>query len=171
MNPACRLGAVLAALPLGLMACGGDRSGGPTCGMALTFGPTLVQQRLLDARAVIVDAPLGLPAALPARVAGRSDTARVLVGYESGRLIMGFEGASFPGRPGYALLVVDDTSQRAMGVLIFDSDGPRDEVPRIGSVQGGELTLPLYGVLVEWTKVSNPRCPLLGSPVAPARDS
>jgi hypothetical protein len=158
----------LAVLALGAIACGGDRSGGPTCGMALTFGPTLVQQRLNNARAVLVDAPLGLPATLPARVAGRSDSARVLVCYEGGRLIMGFEGTAFPSRPGYGLLVVDDTSQRAMGVLVFDSDGPRDDFPRIGSVQGGQITVPLYGVLVDWAKVSNTRCPLLGAPVAPS---
>ena len=154
----------LAILTLGALACGGDRSGSPTCGMALTFGPTLVQQRLTNLRAVIVDAPVGLPTTLPARVAGRSDTGRVLVGYEGTRLIMGFEGGGFPERPGYGLLVVDDTSQRAMGVLIFDSDGPRDDFPRIGAVQGGQITVPLYGVLVDWAKVSNPRCPLLGPP-------
>ena len=163
------LAAALAALALGggPLACGGDRSGGPTCGMALTFGPTFVQQHLNNPRAVIVDAPVGLPTTLPARVADRTDTARVLVGYEGTRLIMGFEGGWFPQRPGYALLVVDDTSQRAMGVLIIDRDVPREDFPRLGSVQGGQIAIPLYGVLVDWTKVSNPRCPLLGAP-APA---
>ena len=160
----------LAVLALGVIACGGDRSGGPTCGMALTFGPTLVQQRLNNARAVLVDAPLGLPGTLPARVADRTDTARVLVGYEGGRLVMGFEGTAFPTRPGYALLVVDDTSQRAMGVLVFDRDVPR-HFPRIGAVHGGQITVPLYGVLVDWRNVSNPRCPLLGPPVGPSDDS
>ena len=163
--------AALLAFAVGATACGGERSRSPTCGMALTFGPTLVQQRLNNPRAVMVDAPVGLPNTLPARVADRTDTSRVLVGYEGTRLIMGFEGAGFPQRPGYALLVVDDTSQRAMGVLIFDRDVPRDNFPRLGGVQGGQITIPLYGVLVEWADVSNPRCPLLGAPVAPAEDS
>ncbi|HXF96608.1 MAG TPA: hypothetical protein VNI61_10975 [Gemmatimonadales bacterium] len=147
-------------------ACAGDASRGPACGMALTFGPTLIQQQLLNPRAVIVDAPVGLPGTLPARLADRVEPGSVIVGYEGGQLVMGYQGTGFPTRPGYALLVVDDTSQRAMGVVIYDRDGPTEH-PRIGTVQGGSTTIPLYGVLVDWASVSNPRCPLLGSPAAP----
>jgi hypothetical protein len=132
--------------------------------LALVAGPTLVQQQLLNARAVIVEAPRGLPARLPARIAGRSDTGAVLIGYDGGRLLMGYVGPHFPALPGYALLVVDDTSQRAMGVLIYDREGPQQH-PQLGTVHGGgELELPLFGVTVDWPSVSNPRCPLLGAP-------
>lgn len=161
---ACR--SALGALALAVLACRGDAARGPTCGLALVVGPTLIQQQMLNLRARIVDAPLGVPERLPARVADRNDPGGVVAGYESGRLIMGFEGPGFPTRPGYGLLVVDDTSQRAMGVLIYDRDVPPPDYPRIGTVQGGEITIPLYGVLVEWASVSNPRCPLLGPPTA-----
>ena len=152
-----------AALSL-MAACAGDPSRSPTCGFALVAGPTLVQQQLSNARAVIVESPRGLPAMLPARIAGRSEQGSVVVGYAGARLLLGYQGANFPTLPGYALLVVDDTSQQAMGVLIFDREGP-EQFPRLGTVQGGEqLDLPLFGVLVDWASVSNPRCPLLGAP-------
>jgi hypothetical protein len=77
---------------------------------------------------------------------------------------MGYEGANFPTRPAYALLVVDDTSQRAVGVLVYDREGPPDH-PRLGSVQGPQNEVPLHGVIVDWASVSNPRCPLLGAAV------
>jgi hypothetical protein len=151
-----------------LAACAPDSARGPTCGFALLAGPTLVQQQLLNARAVIVEAPQGLPGTLPARIAGRADTGSVVVGYDGAGLVLGYQGADFPTLPGYGLLVVDDTSQRAMGVLIYDREGP-NEYPTLGTVRGGGvLELPLHGVLVDWASVSNPRCPLLGAPAGPS---
>lgn len=148
-------------------ACGGDPSRSPTCGLALVAGPTVIQQRLGDARAVIVEAPRGLPESLPARVAGQSDQGTVVVGYDDDRLVMGYEGAHFPRHPGYALLVVDDTAERVMGVLVFDREGP-DRFPTLGIVHGGEeVQVPLHGVRVDWASVSNPRCPLLGTASTP----
>lgn len=165
-------------LAVGALACSGDRSGGPTCGLALVVGPTLIQQHTENPRAVLVDAPLGLPATLPARVAGKSDGGDVHVRYESGRLVTRYQGDSFPARPGYGLLVVDDTSRRAMGVMIYDADVPRNaDHARIGTVHGGgatgDVAIPLFGVRVDWANVSNPRCPLLGRATSSAspRDS
>jgi len=152
------------------LACASDRPRSPTCGIAQVVGPTLVQQRLTDVRAVIVDAPAGLPAALPARVSDRADPGGVLVEYRPEGLALEYQGVGFPGRPGYAVLVVDDTSQQVKGVLIYHQDGPRD-YPRIGQVRSGEVGLPLYGVRVDWASISNPRCPLLGPAARPARDS
>lgn len=145
-------------------ACGGEPSRSPTCGLALVAGPTLVQERLRNPRAVMVEAPPGLPGRLPARVAGFGDQGSVLVATTGPRLSLGYEGAHFPVLPGYALLVVDDSSNHALGVLIYDREGP-ESFPRLGSVQGGTaLELPLYGVRVDWHSVSNPHCPLLGTP-------
>ena len=138
--------------------------------MALTFGPTMIRERFLNPLAVIVDAPVGLPPALPARVAGHAAAGGAEVSYQGRQLVTEFQGAEFPTRPGYALLVVDDTSQRAMGVLIYDADPPTEH-PRIGTVRSGDRSVPLYGVLVDWARVSNPRCPLLGMPVTAPRDS
>jgi hypothetical protein len=148
-------------------ACAGDAARSPTCGLALVAGPTLIQQRLGDARAVIVEPPRGLPSSLPARVAGQSDQGVVIIGYDGDRLVMGYTGDHFPRRAGYALLVVDDTSERAMGVLVYDREGP-DPFPTLGAVHGAEeAEVPLHGVRVDWASVSNPRCPLLGTAPAP----
>ncbi|HYT82384.1 MAG TPA: hypothetical protein VEK86_02970 [Gemmatimonadales bacterium] len=151
-----------AGLALLALACGGDAARSPTCGMALLVGPTMIRERLFDARAVIIDAPRGLPGTLPAMVIQQRQ-AEVLVGYDAqGRIVMGYQGPGFPTRGGYGLLVVDDTSQRAMGILVYESEEPKDH-PRLGTVSGAGTTLNLYGVRVDWASVSNPRCPLLGA--------
>ena len=147
---------------LGVTGCGGDRSRSPACGLAQLAGPTLIQQQLREARAVLTEAPRGLPETLPARVITQQQGA-VLVGYDGTQLVMGFQGSGFPLRPGgYGLLAVDDTSQRVQGVLVYESEAPRD-YPKLGTVSGGEVTLPLFGVRVDWASVNNPRCPLLGA--------
>jgi len=148
-----------------LAACAGDAARSPACGLALIAGPTLIQQQLLNARALITQAPRGLPGTLPAMVIQQKQ-AEVLVGYDAeARIVLGYQGSGFPTRGGYGLLVVDDTSQRAMGVLIFESEEPNRH-PRLGTVTGGggAVALNLYGVRVDWASVSNPRCPLLGTP-------
>ena len=157
----------LLALTVVIAACGGDASRSPACGLALIAAPTLIQQQLLNARAVITDAPRGLPDSLPAMVIQQKQ-ASVRVGYDAeGRIVMGYEGSGFPTRGGYGLLVVDDTSRRAVGVLIFESEEPRQH-PHLGTITGGAAVLNLYGVRVDWASVSNPRCPLLGAPAPQA---
>jgi hypothetical protein len=155
----------LVALIIAVAACGGDASRSPACGLAIIAAPTLIQQQLLNARAVITDAPRGLPDSLPAMVI-QQKPAWVRVGYDAERrIVMGYEGPGFPARGGYGLLVVDDTSHRAMGVLIYESEEPKQH-PRLGTITGGAAALTLYGVRVDWASVSNPRCPLLGAPQA-----
>jgi len=152
------------AILLFVAACGGDASRSPACGLALIAGPTLIREHLLNARAVITDAPRGLPDSLPAMVIQQT-RGWVRVGYdaEGKTLVMGYEGPGFPTRGGYGLLVVDDTSHRAMGVLIYESEEPKQH-PRLGTIIGGGAALNLYGVRVDWSSVSNPTCPLLGGP-------
>jgi len=65
----------LLALTVVVAACGGDASRSPACGLALIAAPTLIQQQLNNARAVITDPPRGLPDSLPAMVIHRSDVA------------------------------------------------------------------------------------------------
>jgi hypothetical protein len=166
--------AVLAALAL--TACGGDRSHSMVCGLSQLAGPMLIQQRLGNPRYVLTDPPRGLPNALPARVAQKSQgDSRVLVGYSdqraAGQLVLSYQGGDFPvpsvnDTMSYAVLVVDDTSQRAMGILVYETRRPPAEYPRVGIMEGGSVTIPVYGVRVEWSGVSNPRCPLLGAPPA-----
>jgi hypothetical protein len=152
----------LLALTVVVAACGGDASRSPACGLALIAGPTLIREQLLNARAVITDPPRGLPDSLPAMVI-QQQRASVRVGYDGDRrIVMGYEGPGFPTR-GYGLLVVDDTSHRAVGVLIYESEEPK-VLPHLGTITGGASALNLYGVRVDWASVSNPRCPLLGAP-------
>ena len=162
-------------LTLLVVACGGDRSRSPTCGLAALAGPSLIQQQLTVLPYVLTDAPRGLPGALPARVAGRSEQGEVTVTYAGQRLALSYQGPHFPPAPTdstvYALLVVDDSSQRAVGVLLYEGQRPPPAYPELGTVSGpgAGKTLPLYGVRVDWASVSNPRCPLLGAPVQPSQ--
>ena len=67
-------------------------------------------------------------------------------------------------------IVVDiDSTQRAQGVLIYESQRPPKTYPQLGEVSGGDHSVPLHGVRVDWAGVSNPRCPLLGAAVRPQR--
>ncbi len=160
---------VVAAVMVG-GACGGNR-GSPTCGIAALAGPALITSQLSNARAVVTDPPRGVPDSLPTLIIQPKsrDTGVVIVSRDAaGRVTMLYRGAGFPPR-GYGLLVVDDTSQRAMGVLIVDQEEPARH-PAIGTVIGGSTALNLYGVRVDWASVSNPRCPLFGGP-PPAQSS
>lgn len=157
-------------LPLLLLvavACGRGNSGSPTCGIALLAGPGLITSQLTNARAVLTDPPRGIPDSLPALVIQqKNDRGAVIVGRDAeGKISMQFRGPAFPSR-GYGLLVVDDTSQRAMGVMILDQEEPLNH-PAIGTIIGGGTTLNLYGVRVDWASVNNPRCPLFGGPASP----
>lgn len=151
-------------LTLAIASCSGDASRSPACGLAVIAGPALIEQQFHNPRAVITDAPRGLPDSLPAMVI-QQQKASVRVGYDvAGKaIIMEYVGDSFPTRGGYGLLVVDDTSHRSVGVLIYEGVEPRD-YPHLGTITGGAATLNLYGVRVDWASVSNPRCPVLGAP-------
>ncbi len=149
-------------------ACGG---GGGTrsaaCGIAQVAGPAIVQQQLDDTRQILTAAPRGLPATLPVRVVGqRQGTAAIEAG---DAVAVRYSGEGFPTDPqvGFGLLVVDDTSQRVVGVLIYDAVAPRER-PELGYVTNGERSIPLFGVRVSWLDVNNPRCPLLGDSAAPS---
>ena len=147
-----------------LARCAGDRTRSPTCGIAMLAGPTIIQQRLTNVTALLGSAPRGLPSSLPARVGGRPDQGEVLVAYSGDRLVVGFQGTGFPTSPGgYGVLVVDDSTQRVQGVVLYEPDAPRG-LPPLGTVTGADRSIPLFGVRVDWAGVSNPRCPLLGAP-------
>lgn len=144
-------------------ACGRGSGNSPTCGIAAIAGPALITSQLSNARAVLTDPPRGLPDSLGGLVIllKTRDIGALIVGRDAaGRVSMQYRGQGFPTK-GYGLLVVDDTSQRAMGVLMVDQEEP-ERHPVIGTVIGGSTVLNLYGVRVDWASVSNPRCPLFG---------
>jgi len=162
-----RSGALLALL---LAACRVDPSRSPVCGLQMLAGPRLIQEQLSNARALLAAAPRGLSDVLPARVAGRSDTARAVRGVSQDQLALIFEGPYFPtvvnDSSAYGLLVVDDSSDRVVGLLVYESARPPKDYPTIGLVVHDPATVPLYGVRLNWASVSNPRCPLLGAPTS-----
>jgi hypothetical protein len=166
MHPRQRL--ALPALLLVAAACNRGSSGSPTCGIAMLAGPAVITSQLSNARAALTDPPRGLPDSLPVLVIQpqRTDRGAVIASRDAeGKISMQFRGPSFPSR-GYGLLVVDDTSQRAMGVMVLDQEEPAGH-PAIGSIIGGSTALNLYGVRVDWASVNNPRCPLFGGPASP----
>jgi len=141
--------------------------------MAQLIGPSLIQEQLKRLPYVLSAAPRGLPGFLPARVAATAQQSTVTVAYRAQRLAMAYQGADFPPSPSdssvYALLVVDDSTQRAQGVLLYEGRRPPQTYPQLGTVTGSDKSIPLYGVRVDWASVSNPRCPLLGAAAAPPR--
>jgi hypothetical protein len=167
MTASARLATVAALWATAWAGCAGDRTRSPTCGIAQLAGPALIQQQLVNLSYVLTEAPRGLPASLPARVVyigegPKPQQGEVLIAYNSNRLVMGYQGAGFPAAPGgYGLLVVDDSTRRAQGVLVYESQVPRN-YPELGTVTGADRSIPLFGVRVNWAGVNNPRCPLLG---------
>lgn len=161
-------------LALLAFACSTDPHRSPVCGMALLVGPRLILEQIGDAHALLTEAPRGLPATLPARIVGGSDSTFVRVSSERDHVVLEFQGGKLPvvtvdttGRDStvFGVLLVDDSTATVQGVLVFDRPRPPREFPEIGRLADGERSVPFYGARVNWGSVSNPRCPLLGKPV------
>jgi hypothetical protein len=164
---------LVTAAALAFTACSVDRSRSPVCGMALLVGPNLILQQLGNARAMLTDAPRGLPDRLPVRVTGRADTAQARVTGDRDHLVLELDRALIPavsvdssGRDStvYGLLLVDDSTAVVHGVLIYEQPRPPGDYPRLGTLTDPQRAVPLYGLRVNWAMVSNAKCPLLGSP-------
>ena len=173
MTASTRLATAAALWATAWARCAGDRARSPTCGIAQLAGPALIQQQLVNLPYLLTEAPRGLPASLPARVVfvgegPKPQQGEVLIAYNGSQLVMGYQGTGFPAAPGgYGLLVVDDSTRRAQGVLVYESQVPRN-YPELGTVTGADRGIPLFGVRVDWAGVNNPRCPLLGDATPPA---
>lgn len=163
-------------LALGVLACSVDPHRSPVCGMALLVGPRLILEQIGDAHALLTEAPRGLPATLPARVVGGSDSTFVRVSSERDHVVLDYQGGELPvvtvdstGRDStvFGVLLVDDSTATVQGVLIFDRPRPPQDYPQIGRLADAERSVPFYGARVNWASVSNARCPLLGKPVKP----
>ena len=74
-------------------------------------------------------------------------------------IVAGYEGAGFPLQPGFAVAIVDDSTEAFRGILIFETDGPAD-YPQIGTLSSAESTLPLYAMRAPWSQISTSECPL-----------
>jgi hypothetical protein len=151
-------------LPLALAACGGGRNAedSPICGITAVAQANRVLDQFQARTTVLDSAPRGLDGTVAARVVGHG-TGRALAARAQEGVVLGFEGQGFPARPGFAVVLVDDSSEVVRGVLIFETDGPAD-YPQIGTVSSPTSTLPLYAMRIAWTLVSSPRCPLFATP-------
>jgi hypothetical protein len=155
-------------LPLALAACGDGRSAenSPVCGFAAVAAASWILDQFQGRTTVLDSAPPGLTGPVPAKVVGRGSSQALAARSDAG-VVLGFEGEGFPERPGFAVALVDDSSEVLRGVLIFESDGPAD-YPQIGTISSPTSTLPLYAMRIAWSRVSNERCPLF-SPADSAR--
>jgi hypothetical protein len=158
---------VLPALLALAAACGGERNPENTavCGFAALAAGSLILDQFQAATTVLRTAPPDLAGTVPARVVGHGTTHALVARSDSG-VTLGYEGEAFPERPGFAVALVDDSSEVFRGVLIFDSDGPAD-YPQIGTISSATSTIPLYAMRITWSRVSDARCPLF-RPVEPA---
>lgn len=147
---------------LALAACGGARNeNSASCGFASIAGSNLVLQQFQARTTVMDSAPPGLDTGLVAtRVVGHGTSASIAARSANG-LVLGYEGEGFPSQPGFAVALVDDSSEVLHGVLVFESDGPAD-YPQIGIVSAPNGNVPLYAMRIGWHDVSDPKCPLIG---------
>ena len=168
-----RRAALLTLCALGTLACSVDPRHSPVCGMALLVGPRLIFEQLSTARALLTEAPRGLPVTLPARVVGGSDSTFVSIASDRDHVLLEYHGGKLPivtrdstGRDStvFGVLLVDDSTATVEGVLIFDRPRPPADYPQIGRLADGDRSVPFYGARVNWASVSNARCPLLGKP-------
>jgi hypothetical protein len=158
----CIMRRILLLLPL-VTACTPTRNpeNSAVCGFAAMAASSLVLDQFQRATTVIPEAPADLAGTVPARVVGHGTT-RALVARTDSAVTLGFEGEGFPERPGFGLVLVDDSTEVLRGVLVFDSDGPVD-YPQIGTISSATSTIPLYAMRITWSRVSDPRCPLFAA--------
>jgi hypothetical protein len=148
-------------LTLLLAACTGERNpeNSALCGIAMVGSGAMVLDHFQTGTTVLTEAPDELTrGVVPIRVIGYG-TSRALAAQGPEGVVLGYEGAGFPTIPGFAVALVDDSSEVLRGVLVFEAAG-RVDYPQLGTVSSATSTLPLYGMLIRWSEVSEPRCPL-----------
>ncbi len=136
------------------------------CAITMLASGNRVLDQMQTGAKLLAFAPPGVSGTIPARVVGHG-TRRALAADGPDGLVVGYEGDGFPTKPGFGLVLVEDSLDTFKGVLIYDLDPPRG-IAQIGTVSDASVTLPLFGTRVTWGAVSNDRCPLFGPlPEAP----
>lgn len=121
----------------------------------------MVVRQAGNAYRILSEPPAGLEGRVPARVVGYgTSTAQVQEG-DIG-LLLAYEGDGFPAVPGFGVALVDDSSEVFQGILIFDLDIPAG-YPQLGAITHRDLVMPLLGLRVTWSSVSNDDCPLFAA--------
>jgi hypothetical protein len=150
----------LAALFLLTAACDRPAGGVPaTCGMAALAGATNLLEQFTVPNQTLAAPPPSLPERTVARVVADGAFPAV-VGRTDSTLVVGIEGNPPPtARPGFGVLVVD-TEERMIGVMVYEGD-PIPGAPRLGEVSVAGGSIPLIGVQVDPAKIMDPSCPSL----------
>jgi hypothetical protein len=128
------------------------------CGIAVIGAANKVLDQLRTGTSVLSEAPPELRGTVPARVPGHG-TSPSLVGESPDGPIVAYDGEGFPARPGFGVILVEDSTDTFQGVLIYDLDPPMG-FPVLGGVSNGQYVIPLFGLRVPWGAISTPRCPL-----------
>jgi hypothetical protein len=150
-------------LTLALGACHSERNAenSATCGITALAAGNVILDQFQGGTTVLHAPPPGLLGDVPARVVGHG-TATALAARTDSGVVLGYSGEGFPDRPGFAVALVDDSTEVFRGVMIFESNGPAD-YPQIGTISSASSTLPLYAMRINWPAVSNPKCPLFAA--------
>lgn len=149
----------LVLLSLAIAACGGGSpENSPICGFQSLAAANLVLDQLRLGSKTLTQIPAGVEGTVPVRVVGYG-TARGIAAEGAEGLVLGYEGQGFPTRPGFGLLLVEDSLDTFKGVLVFDLEPPT-EFPRLGTIASAQTMIPLFGLRVSWGAVSSERCPL-----------
>ena len=132
------------------------------CGLQAIASGNRVLEGFQSATTLMDTPPTGMMGAVPARVVGHG-TAVALVAEGPQGIVAGYEGSGFPTQPGFALALVDDSTEVFRGILIFDTDGPAD-YPQIGTMSSSANTVPLYAMRAPWSQISTVECPMFRAP-------
>jgi hypothetical protein len=139
--------------------------GSAACGLAALAGPTALLTQFSVPRQTLSQPPARLPERLVARVVA-GPALPAIVGRSDSALVIGVEGAVPAAvKPGYGVLVLD-TSERALGVMVYEGTAV-EGAPPIGTVTIGSATLPLIGIQLDPARIEDPRCPFFPDSVLP----
>jgi hypothetical protein len=131
----------------------------PTCGLAALAAATTLLEQFTIPNQTLAEPPGSLPERTVARVAA-DGVLPVVVGRTDSLLVVGVEGnPPATVKPGFGVLVVD-TQDRVMGVMLYEGD-PIPGAPKLGLVSVAGGSIPLIGIQVDPARITDPNCPSL----------
>ena len=165
-----RLGRIFWAI--GLVAFSGcSRSGENSafCGLTQLASATAVQDHMPAVYRYLRVPPVELRDTVKIRVVGYATSIAMAISSDSS-VILNYEGAGYPELPGFALALVDDSSEVFRGVLVYDAEPPQN-LPTIGYAMGRNgVAIPLAGLKVNWSEVNDARCPIFSDSIVMPSD-
>jgi hypothetical protein len=127
--------------------------------MAALAGATNLLEQFTIPNQTLAASPATLPERTVVRVVADGAFPAV-VGRTDSALVVGMEGNPPPStRPGFGVLVVD-TQDRVIGVMVYEGD-PIPGAPKLGQVSRASGSSPLIGVQVDPATIMDPSCPTL----------